>query len=214
MNHERPDVVLYDSVANPRFRDALVKDIIEPAYFSAILNTSMAGEFGATVCAERDIWNDHNLTEYKLVADNDTKKIQIISKLNELLVNEDLTEEQGDLIASEIQDSTAPAWLKERYEDEVAKSVNSGSVELFTRRIFSIDLREEGGSVRVEVELGYSVDGVEITSQDANRWELSEFEMQRGSCFEVNEILEIVRALVALELITDAHVKRFLEQDF
>jgi hypothetical protein len=214
MNHERPDAVFYDSVANPRFRDALINDIVVPAYFSATLNESMRDGLSNITRAERDVWDEDSLTEYRFVADNKTKKIKIISKLNEQHLNEELTQKQGRLIADEIKTSTVPEWLKERYEKNANKIVESGSVELFTRRVFSIDLGEEDSFVRVEIEIGYSVDGVEVISQDVNKWELSEFEMQRGSCFEVNEILEIVRALVALELITDVHVKRFLEQDF
>ena len=87
-------------------------------------------------------------------------------------------------------------------------------IETFTRRTFQVRLSDDTNSVRVETKLGYSIDGHEVVQGIIHEKETSLLDLERETVFELSEFLEIIRALLALELVDQADVRRFLELEF
>lgn len=210
MNHERPDVVYYDSRTNVLFADALVDSIIVPAVFTALDKDISEGWVGDAI-ADCEIWYQGNRTEYEFLADQDSSTI-VISSIAYMKMS-DLSDLGAQLLHDNLQESNILDDVKGRYRDDVDRLKRDADVETFTRRTFYVHLNDDSSNVRVETHLGYAVDGQAI--DDYVTYEPTpQLDMERETVFELGEILEIIKALLAMELIDQSAVKRFLEQEF
>lgn len=212
MSFERHDVAFYDGGANLPFAKALVDMLVVPAYFSAVDKKGKDKPLDGDLIADTEVWCEGNRTRYEFFAPQQKHTVSITSTTYSVLDN--LSESSAQLIYDDIQASNITDDLKSRYQNSSGYIQAGTVVETFTRRAFyiysgSVDMNE----VRVKTQLGYSVDGLEIT-QDSLYEEESDLDRERENVFQVSEVTEIVRALLALGFINEEDVKRFFDQEF
>jgi hypothetical protein len=222
MSIERPYVTAYyDSESNVRFRDALINDVITPAIFTALYNDIFEGQTTGNIMEECDVSdNDEEdkdkvsnyRTHYDFFAERDDGMVVITSTGYERLC--DLNEPAISLLHDEIQASHVVNDIKERYRNNLEGLRTKAVIETFIRRSFYIRKINDSNEIRVGTYLGYSVDGREIDHTTDNDLPLPELDRQRETVFEVAEVVEIVQALLSLELISESHAKKFIDQEF
>lgn len=208
MEYERHDVVLYDCEDDPGFRDALIDEIIVPAYMKALDDCRAEGVNTASVNTER--WYDGCRVRCEFDASEGDGAIELRSTIYSVL--SDITDDGANLIYNELQKSTADNYTKIRYLNEPEKLQDGPRVETFTRRIFRIDL--SSGSIRVKTDLGYSVDSSDVYLPDADGDNTIELDLERETMFESGEVVEFIRSLLDLGLVDQDQVKQFLDRDF
>jgi hypothetical protein len=207
VEHERHDVVLYDCEDDPGFRDALIDEIIVPAYMKVLDDCRAEGANAASVNTER--WYDGCRVRYEFDASKGDGIVELRSVIYSVL--SDITDAGASLIHNELQDSTADNYTKIRYLNEPEKLQDGPRVETFTRRTFFIDLRD--GRIRVRTDLGYSVDSSDVNLPNTDN-DATELDLSRESVFESGEVVEFIRSLLDLELVDQDQVKQFLNRDF
>jgi hypothetical protein len=209
------ETVYYDAETNTRFTDALINDIIDPAIDRAIQQDELCGDDSEFTGLDYEMSGDGQRISYDFFSQKDDRTTVITSTMY-TVVNEVL-EAGAALILDEIQKSDLDDDVKERYKDNGTNILDGKSiVEVFTRRTFRIETRDNRNSVLVEIELGYSVDGHVITQTigSDSPAESFEFDVGRQAMFERNDLQEIIQALFCLDLINDSDMKRFIERDF
>ncbi|MDN5274224.1 MAG: hypothetical protein JWP06_125 [Candidatus Saccharibacteria bacterium] len=217
MSFERPYVTTYyDSEANVQFRDALIDAVIVPAVFAASYKDIAAGLLTGDVMAECETTDtggeDYRYrTSYDFFAEQDDGMIVITSTEYERL--RDLDDPAVLLLHDEVQTSLITDEVKERYRDNLEALRTKAIIETFTRRSFYIRKINDSNQVRVRTDLGYSIDQLDV-DYFTDDMPLPELDRERETVFEVAEIVEIVQALLSLELITESHAKEFIDREF
>lgn len=214
MDYENRSLPLYDTQTNTRFTDALIYEIIYPAKENAARQDRYDGVEGDFTTAESEVHYDGKRISYDFFKEKDDDIIIIGSTIHTRV--SDLTHEGAFLIESEIQQSSLGDEFKDKYRGAVMALRTVAEIEVFTRRSFKIDMRDGFNEVRVQTELGYAVDGCEVARPYIETMGIEPFELdyERETIFETDELEEITRALLAMELINERHVRKFLERGF
>lgn len=211
MSPEGLETVYYHTETNTRFTDALINDIIDPAIDRALLQDVLHGDTTEYVSAEDEMSGDGQRIMYDFFSQKGDRATEITSTM--YTVVDEIFETGAVLIIEEIQRSDLDNDVKERYKGDANILHGKAIVEVFTRRTFRVERRDEIHSVLVQTEIGYCVDGHEITRTDP-RVTPFVFDVERQTMFERNDLQEIIQALLCLELINDSDLKRFCERDF
>jgi hypothetical protein len=211
MSHERHDAVFYDSEAHPSFRDALVDKIIVPAYMTAIDygKSDQDTERGYTMVDCETEYDDCR-AEYDFYAQVDDDTVTVRSILSGGVGQQDLTNEAIRLIHDEIQSADMSDRIKQRFNGRYKELRESVSIETFKRREFHIRLHD--GDVQVQTDIGYSIEGMPIEPPfDENAPDLPPELVAYEKVIETDDLIELIRALIAMELISQSDVKKFLD---
>lgn len=214
MSYEGRSLPYYDTQRDSRFTDALVYEIIQPAQENAALQDFYDGVEGDFIAIESEVYYDGERIYYDFFKEKNDAIIIIGSTMYTHI--DDLFYDGAFLIESEIQESNLSEEFKQKFRGAIGKLHKEAVIEVFTRRSFKIDMRDGMNEVRIQTELGYTVDGCEVTKPyvETMVMEPSELDYDRETIFEASELVEIVRALLAMELINEQDVRRFLEQEF
>lgn len=201
MNGERRELY-YDVEADSAFRDAVIDILIAPAYMAALSGTH---ETDSSVAVDSESEYDDSREVHDFFAEKGSDCVTI--GVSSFVGSGELSEEALILLRDEIQDSD----LAQEYKNQFAEpqAVAAARVELYTRYEYLIDLAD--ATIVVRTTIGFSIDGQEIHSNVEQEAPIPELDQERSNIFEVPEIIMLVRALYAMELISQDDVRRFLE---
>jgi hypothetical protein len=203
MRGEYGEIAYFDTADNQLFREAVLDKLIAPAYAKALdINQDTGVEF---VMVDEEIYHEGSRNVYDFYAQpgNDAVTIQV----GVFVEVQDLTPEAVGLLKTMINDSDLPQDLKEKYTIEDILRM-PGAVEQFIRQNFEIDLNS--GEIIVRTDLGFAVGGNTIDEREESELPISDLDQKRETIFESRELVELVRALYAMELITQDQVRHFL----
>jgi hypothetical protein len=203
MRGEYGEIAYFDTADNQLFREAVLDKLIAPAYAKALdINQDTGVEF---VMVDEEIYHEGSRNVYDFYAQpgNDAVTIQV----GVFVEIQDLTPEAVGLLKTMINDSDLPQDLKEKYTIEDILRM-PGAVEQFIRQNFEIDLNS--GEIIVRTDLGFAVGGNTIDEREESELPISDLDQKRETIFESRELVELVRALYAMELITQDQVRHFL----
>jgi hypothetical protein len=203
MRGEYGEIAYFDTADNQLFREAVLDKLIAPAYAKALdINQDTGVEF---VMVDEEIYHEGSRNVYDFYAQpgNDAVTIQV----GVFVEIQDLTPEAVGLLKTMINDSDLPQDLKEKYTIEDILRM-PGAVEQFIRQNFEIDLNS--GEIIVRTDLGFAVGGNTIDEREESELPISHLDQKRETIFESRELVELVRALYAMELITQDQVRHFL----
>lgn len=206
------ETVYYNTETNAGFTNALIDEVINPAIDTALQQDEVYEEGDFTIL-DADMSDNGKRIEYDLVIHKDDRVTVINSTM--YTVVEDISEAGVYSIRDEIMMSDLDPDTKERYKNDI-EVIRKSVVEIFTRRAFKIDTQNNINNVHVQTELGYCVNGSEITRAEmfTTQMEPFVFDLEREAIFERNDLQEIMQALLCMDLINDSDIKRFVERDF
>lgn len=202
MRGEYGEIAYFDTAANRQFREALIDRLIAPAYARALdINEAHDGEF---VAVDEEIYHEGSRNVYDFFAQPGDATVTV--QVGVFVAVEDLTQEAVGLLKEMVGDSDLSQELKHKYAQEEILCL-PGTVEQFISQNFEIDLGS--GDVIVRTDVGFAVGGNTIDEEEDRR-PLPDLDQKRETIFESRELVELVRALYAMELITQNEVRGFL----
>ena len=203
MRGEYGEIAYFDSANDQLFREALVGRLIVPAYAKALdINQETGGEF---IFVDEEVQGDDSRSVYDFYARPGEETITIQAGV--FVVIEELSQEAVGLLQQMVHDSDLPLELKQKYGIEDMLRL-PGVVEQFIEQSFEINIRS--GEVLVRTDLGFAVGGNVIDEEEGNARPITDLDQKREAIFESRELVELVRALYAMELITQDEVRDFL----
>lgn len=206
MAHEYSKAEYYDSATNHVFRRALIDQLLTPAYVRAYFEEAHA-DGSDYIVVDEEIQYEGCRIKYALIGSADGQSLTITSCA--LTHVEDVTNEASRLLYTQMQNSFAlDPEFKVSFWGQPEKIQRDAAVETFTKYTFDIHLYE--GTVTVGGEVGVTVNGREIISNEEDSLLSTELDQNRTTVFEVDEFVEIIRALLALGLVEPDEVKEFL----
>ena len=203
MRGEYGEIAYFDSANDQLFREALVGRLIVPAYAKALdINQETGGEF---IFVDEEVQGDDSRSVYDFYARPGEETITIQAGV--FVVIEELSQEAVGLLQQMVHDSDLPLELKQKYGIEDMLRL-PGVVEQFIEQSFEINIRS--GEVLVRTDLGFAVGGNVIDEEEESARPITDLDQKREAIFESRELVELVRALYAMELITQDEVRDFL----
>jgi len=203
MRGEYGEIAYFDSANDQLFREALVGRLIVPAYAKALdINQETGGEF---IFVDEEVQGDDSRSVYDFYARPGEETITIQAGV--FVVIEELSQEAVELLQQMVHDSDLPLELKQKYSIEDMLRL-PGVVEQFIEQSFEINIRS--GEVLVRTDLGFAVGGNVIDEEEESARPITDLDQKREAIFESRELVELVRALYAMELITQDEVRDFL----
>ncbi|HTJ73469.1 MAG TPA: hypothetical protein VL481_02670 [Verrucomicrobiae bacterium] len=203
MRGEYGEIAYFDSANDQLFREALVGRLIVPAYAKALdINQETGGEF---IFVDEEVQGDDSRSVYDFYARPGEETITIQAGV--FVVIEELSQEAVGLLQQMVHDSDLPLELKQKYSIEDMLRL-PGVVEQFIEQSFEINIRS--GEVLVRTDLGFAVGGNVIDEEEESARPITDLDQKREAIFESRELVELVRALYAMELITQDEVRDFL----
>lgn len=192
----------YDVEADSAFRDAVIDILVAPAYLRALTNDS---ETDGSVIVDSESEYDDSREVHDFFAEKGSDSIAV--GVSVFIGSGELSEEALLLLRDQIQDSDLTEEQKRQFDNPQA--VAAARVELFTRYEYLIDLAD--ATIVVRTTMGFAINGQEMHSVSEEESSIPELDQERSNIFEVPEIIMMVRALYAMELITQDDVRQFLE---
>jgi len=203
MRGEYGEIAYFDSANDQLFREALVGRLIVPAYAKALdINQETGGEF---IFVDEEVQGDDSRSVYDFYTRPGEETITIQAGV--FVVIEELSQEAVGLLQQMVHDSDLPLELKQKYSIEDMLRL-PGVVEQFIEQSFEINIRS--GEVLVRTDLGFAVGGNVIDEEEESARPITDLDQKREAIFESRELVELVRALYAMELITQDEVRDFL----
>ncbi|HEY5695774.1 MAG TPA: hypothetical protein VIQ80_02985 [Candidatus Saccharimonadales bacterium] len=205
---ERPqrEVGFYDTETDDRFREALIGLLLAPAYARAIDYNKDTGDTSDYVMLDQEAEYDDGVhASYDFYAELGGDSIVI--GITEFSGVGELSPEAVSLLAGEIKDSNLPESVRAKAGNP--HEIEQATIELFARHEFEIDL--EASTVSQWTNLGFAINGHEIHADDEADEPISELDFDRMTMIEPRELVELIRALLAMSLVTEDEVQHFLE---
>lgn len=220
-HYEAHSFKTYESRDNQLFRESLI-ELVKIGFAAALHRDAVEGHVGPETQAGAFYETDKDeVVEYGFFARPSTGEVTItatVSKDMDILAEEDMDglpegpEAVAAVIAAEVQASEGvPDAMKKYFLRHPLQALQLTMVDQFMRREFTVRLDE--GSAQVKTSMGYKVNGYEVAAMESESAP-NEFEEQRKTLFDKDDLFEVTNALYTMGLVTPEQVQRFLDKDF